>query len=175
LLRRGGRCEGSWHEHESKKGPQGWATEESAGRAHRLQATPRIQRAIELIVQEDKSRDEAAKLVGLTDNALYKSMKRNSASRAYYANEIRALMTFAKAKAVRTLINELDGPNAAARVAAARIILEDSERSPAASNMPQVPGFAILIADARAVPQALPVGPVINQIAHQPIQEDGQQ
>jgi hypothetical protein len=75
-------------------------------------------------VQEDKSRDEAAKLVGLTDNALYKSMKHNSASRAYYASEIRALMTFAKAKAVRTLINELDGPT--------------------------------------------------NQIAHQPMQEDGQ-
>jgi hypothetical protein len=30
--------------------------------------------------------------------------------------------------------------------------------------MPQLPGFAPLIADART--QALPVGPVINQISH---------
>jgi hypothetical protein len=42
-------------------------------------------------VQEDKSRDEAAKLVGLTDNALYKSMKRNSASRAYSKSQKRQL------------------------------------------------------------------------------------
>jgi hypothetical protein len=63
---------------------------------------------------------------------------------------LKALMHFAKAKAAHALIKELDGPNAAARVAAARTLLEENERSPAGNNMPQVPGFAILIADARA-------------------------
>lgn len=41
----------------------------------------------------------------------------------------------------------------------------------AAGNMPQVPGFAILIADARA-PQVLSVGPVIDQITHRSTIED---
>jgi hypothetical protein len=61
------------------------------------------------------------------------------------------------------------GWNAAARVAADRSILEDSERAPAAGNMPQVPGFVILIADTRS-PQVLPAGPVLDQIALQPAQ-----
>jgi hypothetical protein len=37
------------------------------------------------------------------------------------------------------------------------MILEDNATAPAGNNMPQVPGFAILIADART--QALPAGP----------------
>jgi hypothetical protein len=39
------------------------------------------------------------------------------------------------------LIKELDGPNAAARVSAARSILEDNERGPTNNNMPQVPAL----------------------------------
>jgi hypothetical protein len=80
-------------------------------------------------------------------------------------------MHFAKAKAAHALINELDGPNAAARVAAARTLLEETQQTPAAGNMPQVPGFAILISDART-PQALPIGPVIDQIAHHAIERE---
>jgi hypothetical protein len=132
---------------------------------HRL--TPKVRVAILAIVEDGKSRAEAAKLAGLTDDAVRKAMRDNTAAREFYVSEVRALMTFAKASAVRTLIKELDGPNAAARVAAARTILEDNERAPAGNNMPQVPGFAILIADARTAP-ALPIAPIINQIAHQP-------
>jgi hypothetical protein len=61
-------------------------------------------------------------------------------------------------------------PNAAARGAAGKTLLEENDRGPAGKNMPRVPGFAILIAAARA--QATPVGPVINRIAHQPISSD---
>jgi hypothetical protein len=61
-------------------------------------------------------------------------------------------------------------PNAAARVAAAKTLLEENDRGPAGNNMPRVPGFAILIAEARA--QAMPLGPVINRIAHQPVSSD---
>jgi hypothetical protein len=71
-------------------------------------------------------------------------------------------MSFSKARAVHALIKEMDGPNAAARVAAARTILEDSDRAPASNNMPQVPGFAILIADARSSQQVLDVTPFTN-------------
>ena len=41
--------------------------------------------------------------------------------------------------------------------AAARMLLEENERSPAGNNMPQIPGFAILIADARSVPETIDV------------------
>jgi hypothetical protein len=101
---------------------------------HRL--TPKVRIAIEAIVQDNLSRAEAAKLAGLTDDALRKAMKGNPVAREFYTSEVRALMQFAKAKAAHALIKELNGPNAAARVAAARTILEDSERSPAANNMP---------------------------------------
>ena len=117
-----------------------------------------------------KSRAEAAKLAGLTDDAVRKGMMDNPAAREFYASEVKALLHFAKAKAAHALIKELDGPNAAARVAAARTVLEESQQSPAGNGMPQIPGFAILIADARA--QAIPVGPVLNQIAHQPTSPD---
>jgi hypothetical protein len=85
---------------------------------HRL--TPRVRTAIEAIVHENKPRAEAAKLAGLTDDALRKSLKNNPAAREFYASEVKALLHFAKAKAAHALINELDGPNAAARVASAR-------------------------------------------------------
>jgi hypothetical protein len=125
---------------------------------HRL--TPKIRVAILAIVEENKSRAEAAKLAGLTDDALRKSMRDNSAARAFYASEVKALLNFAKAKAAHALIKELTGPNAAARVAAARSLLEENERAPAGNNMPQVPGFAILIADARSVSQPIDVTPL---------------
>jgi len=114
---------------------------------------------------------EAAKIAGLTEDAIRKAMRDNGAVREFYSSQIKALMTFAKAKAAHTLIKELDGSNATARVAAARIILEDNATAPAGNNMPQVPGFAILIADARAT-QTLSVRPVIDQITHWSATED---
>jgi len=72
-------------------------------------------------------------------------MKDNPVAREFYMSEVRALMQFAKAKAAHALIKELDGPNAAARVAAARTILEDNERAPASNGVAQVPGFSILL------------------------------
>jgi hypothetical protein len=46
-------------------------------------------------------------------------MKGNAAAREFYTSELKALLYCAKAKAAHTLINELTGPNAAARVVAA--------------------------------------------------------
>jgi hypothetical protein len=65
-------------------------------------------------------------------------------------------------------------PIAASRVAAARTILEDNEHAAPGNNMPQVSGFAILIADAHSA-QALPVGPVLKQVTHQTIDQRREQ
>jgi hypothetical protein len=129
---------------------------------HRL--TPKMQIAILAIVEDNLSRAEAAKVAGLTDDAVRKAMRDNAAARTFYVSEVKALMNFAKAKAAHALIKELDGPNAAARVASARTLLEENERTPVGNNMPQVPGFAILIADARATQQPIDVMP-LNRVA----------
>jgi hypothetical protein len=125
---------------------------------HRL--TPKMRVAILAIVEDNKSRVEAGKVAGLTESAIRKAMRDNSAAREFYANEVKALLRFAKAKAAHALIAELDGPNAAARVAAARSILEDNATAPAGNGMPQIPGFAILISDARSSPHPIDITPL---------------
>jgi len=125
---------------------------------HRL--TPKMRTAILAIVEDGKSRAEAAKVAGLTEDAIRKAMRDNSAARGFYNNELKLLLHCAKAKAVHTLIKELDGPNAAARVASARTLLEDNDRTSAGNNMPQVPGFAILIADTRSFQPPIDVTPL---------------
>jgi hypothetical protein len=124
---------------------------------HRL--TPRMRTAILAIVEDNKSRAEAAKVAGLTEDAVRKAMRDNAAAREFYSSELKLLLHCAKAKAAHTLIKELDGPNAAARVAAARTLLEDNDRT-SGNNMPQVPGFAILIADTRSSQQPIDVTPL---------------
>jgi hypothetical protein len=125
---------------------------------HRL--TPKVRIAILAIVEDNKSIAEAAAVARLTTSAIRKAMRDNSAARDFYVSELRALLHCAKAKAVHALINELDGENAAARVAAARTLLEDHDKTSAGNNLPQVPGFAILISDARSSPQPIDVTPV---------------
>jgi hypothetical protein len=126
--------------------------------------------AIRAIVENNKSRADAAKLAGLTEDAVRKGMRENSAARQFYVDELKALMTCAKAQAAHALIKELTGPNAAARVAAARAILEEIQQTPAGNGMPQVPDFAILIADARSSQNQIDVTPALNglPVAHAP-------
>lgn len=117
--------------------------------------------AILAIVEDGKSPADAVKVAGLTPDAIRKAMHDNSAARQFYVDELKALMTCGKAQAAHALIKvRMLAPEL-------RLILEESQQTPADNGMPQVPGFAILIADARTA-QALPVGPVLNQIAHQP-------
>jgi hypothetical protein len=125
---------------------------------HRL--TPKVRIAILAIVEDGKTIAEAATVAGLTKDAIRKAMRDNSAARDFYVSELRALIYCAKAKAAHALIKELDGPNAAARVAAARTIMENSDGTSAGNNMPQVPGFAILIADTRSSQQPIDVTPL---------------
>jgi hypothetical protein len=127
--------------------------------------TPKMRVAILAIVEDNKSRAEAAKIAGLTPDSIRKAMKGNAAAREFYTSELKALLYCAKAKAAHALINELTGSNAAARVAAARTLLEENIQSPAANNMPQVPGFAILIADARSFQPPIDVTPLPMALA----------
>jgi hypothetical protein len=134
---------------------------------HRL--TPKVRIAILAIVEDGKSIAEAAAVAGPTKDAIRKAMRDNSAARDFYMSELKALIHCAKAKAAHALIKELEGPNAAARVAAARTLLEDNDRNPAGNGMPQVPGFAILIADARSFQQPIDVAPLNGMpMAHAP-------
>jgi hypothetical protein len=82
---------------------------------------------------------------------------RHAPAREFYNTEFKLLLTAAKAKAAHTLIKELDGPNAASRVAAARTILEGDKQAPISAGMPQVPGFSILIVDGRTQPNTIDV------------------
>ena len=113
--------------------------------------------AIAAIVEDNLPRAEAAKIAGLTEDAVRKAMRDNSAARTYYSAAVKELMTFTKARAVHTLIKELTGNNAAARVAAARTLLEEAPHAVPGGNMPQAPGFAILIADQRSQAMPLPI------------------
>jgi hypothetical protein len=121
--------------------------------------------AIEGIVQDNLSRADAAKAAGLSEDAVRKTIKANAAVRESYNAELKALWQFAKAKALHAVIAELVGPNASARMSAARILLEEPERTPASANMPQVPGFAILIQDARANQQPIDITPLNGMAA----------
>jgi predicted DNA-binding protein YlxM (UPF0122 family) len=78
---------------------------------HRL--TPKVKAAIEAMVEDGLSVEEAAKSAGLTRSALYKAMRHQPAM-SFYAAEVKALQTCAKHQAVHALIKELTGDNAAA-------------------------------------------------------------
>ena len=121
---------------------------------HKL--TPRMRTAIIALVETGKDMEAAAAEAGLTPNAIYKAMHHASA-REFYNAELKLLLTAAKAKAAHTLIKELDGPNAASRVAAARTILEGDKQAPISAGMPQAPGFSILIIAAGAQPNTIDV------------------
>jgi hypothetical protein len=121
---------------------------------HKL--TPRMRTAIIALVETGKDMEAAAAEAGLTANAIYKAM-RHAPAREFYNAELKLLLTAAKAKAAHTLIKELDGPNAASRVAAARTILEGDKQAPISAGMPQVPGFSILIVDGRTQPNTIDV------------------
>jgi hypothetical protein len=110
--------------------------------------------AIIALVENGKDMDGAAAEAGLTAGAIYKALK-NAPVREFYLAELKLLLTGAKAKAAHTLIKELDGPNAASRVAAARTLLETDKAPQISAGMPQMPGFSILVVDARSQPKTI--------------------
>jgi hypothetical protein len=85
-----------------------------------------VKSAITSMVEDDLSRKEA----GLTDDALRKAMQANPQARAFYVSAVRELIICTKHHAVHVLRKEMTGPNAAARVAAARTLLADETAKP---------------------------------------------
>jgi hypothetical protein len=136
---------------------------------HRL--TPKMRTAIVAMVEDGLTVEEAAKVAGLTQSAIYKAMKHEPA-RQFYTSELRQLLHCTKHLAAHALIKELKGDNAAARVAAARTLLaDDATKAPIATGMPQAPGFSILIVDGRsAAGQALPNGHALPMIEARPVE-----
>jgi hypothetical protein len=151
------------------------------------QLTAEMCTAVRLIVQDGLPRAEAAKLANMPSHCPDKSANLHSSANAADMLNV-SERTVKAAKQVRErgaseLISAVErgevSVSAAAdvaaaltlqpRVAAARTLLEENERAPGGNGMPQVPGFAILIADARV--QALPVGPVLDQIGHHPYRQ----
>jgi hypothetical protein len=118
---------------------------------HRL--TPKMRAAITAIVEGGKTLQDAAAEAGLTVSAIYKGMK-TAPVREFYLEELHLLRTCAKAAAAHVLIKEMTGPNAAARVAAAKAILDDEAGRAGGAPGQSAPNFIIVIGDQRAQPQA---------------------
>jgi hypothetical protein len=118
---------------------------------HRL--TPKVQAAIEAMVAGDLTVKEAAAAGGLTDRALYIAMS-HALVMAFYAAETDRLKRGTKHRAVHAARKELKGPNASARVAAARIFLEEgpNDRDGLGRAQIQAPGVTIVIQQAPTVP-----------------------
>jgi hypothetical protein len=126
---------------------------------HKL--TPKMRLAIIALVENGENMDQAAASAGLTKDAIYRALK-NPPVRQFYHAELKLLLTAAKAKAVHSLIKELDGTNAAARVAAARTLLEHDKAPQIQSGMPQTAGFGFLIIDGRTQQQkAIDITPTL--------------
>jgi hypothetical protein len=123
---------------------------------HRL--TPKMRAAIEVMIDDGLTIEEAANAAGITSSAIRKAMKHPPA-REFYVTSLRALLNCTKHLAAHALIKELKGDNAAARVAAARTLLADDAKPVAVQGMPQIPGFSFLVIDARTpAGQPLPNG-----------------
>ena len=140
---------------------------------HRM--TPKMRGAITTLVEQGLTIEQAAKAAGVHPSAIRKAM-RHPPAREHYVSELRMLLQCAKAAAAHTLIKELTGDNAAARVAAARTLLADDDRKTAAQGMPQMPGFTFMLVDARGsqTGQAIPNGnaaPMI-EVAARPVDAD---
>ena len=134
---------------------------------HRL--TPKVRDAIIAMVEDGMKVEDAAKSAGLTLSAIYKAMK-NPPARQFYIQELRALLHTTKHLAAHALINELTGPNAAARVAAARGLIEANpdERTYADRGPQQSAGITIVIETGAQQPRVL--GPPVIDVT--PARED---
>jgi hypothetical protein len=94
-------------------------------------------------------------------------MKVSPLARLYYEDQVRTFVRCLRHEAAHALRKELNGPNAAARVAAARTLLGDDMASPAPQTPPAQPGVVIVIEQAKP----LPLTPMI-EIPARPVEAD---
>jgi hypothetical protein len=97
------------------------------------------------MVEEDLSIAEAAKRGGLSESAVYKA-RQHAVVQQYYRQKVRELVGFTKHKAVHALRKEMEGPNAASRVSAARALWLEGDDSPRMDHrVPGSPGLVVII------------------------------
>jgi hypothetical protein len=97
------------------------------------------------MVGENLSRKDAAKQVGMTDQAVRIALRDNPLARNFYTEEVRSFVNATRHEAAHVLRNEmLNGTNAAARVSAARMFLEDFGK-PAPPTTQPIPGLVVVI------------------------------
>jgi hypothetical protein len=131
---------------------------------HRM--TPRVKQAVSEMVECGLTVQQAADIAGLTASGLYKAL-RLPPVQDHYVAELRALRLSLKSRALHALAKELDGENAAARVSAARSLLEGGDAAAASANSrpQQMPGFSFLLVDNRGNALPSPVPPLVEHDA----------
>jgi len=125
---------------------------------HRVK--PKMAIAVAAIVEQNASLDAAADAAGLTKDAVYHGLK-NPAVRAHLFEALQPLKIIGKVRAMHALLDELSGPNRAARVAAARTLMENDPTIPLDGSFRPQPGITIIIEREAGVHPRV-VGPVID-------------
>ena len=122
---------------------------------HHMRKTPApsgsVPRALDLMVYEGHSRDQAAKLVGMLPKSLANALRRASVKQ-YYAQALEILRTSERARNIHALTAVRDeSSNAMARVAAVKT-LEQIEDVAVGTSAPTRPGIIIVIGGAPPCP-----------------------
>jgi hypothetical protein len=140
----------------------------STERSKPLAVTGRLKMAIELMIWEKHSRDDAAKAAGMAPKSLYNAFRKHHVL-AYFRAELRALKESARAKNFHHLEKiAAESGNDMAKVAAIKVMenLTEEEGRGAAGPVTQ-PGLTIVIQNAPAPQMALrPVDLTLDYDSH---------
>jgi hypothetical protein len=115
----------------------------SAGEPVRV-VTTKMKAVIDVWVDEDLTRAEAAKHGGLTESALRKAMQHRPAQQ-YYQQRVKQLADGSRHKAVHTLLRVMEGKNEAAKVSASKVLLETEDHPRLERQVPGAPGLVVII------------------------------
>lgn len=137
-------------------------------RSSPLKVTGRLRHAVELMIWQGHSRDEAAAAAGLKPKSLYNAFRKHHV-RAFFRAELGALRESAHAKNFHHLEKiAAESANDMARVSAIKTmsaIAESEEHASTGGRITQ-PGMTILIVQPAAIPPAIDVTPERDPVAN---------
>lgn len=135
------------------------------GRSSRGKVTGKLKVAMDAMIWEGKTRDEAAQHAGLSIHGLREALKRPHV-RAYYRSEIEVLRENERARNLHALVEVRDQKtNHMARVQAVKALEQISETDTPTSGASPSPGVTIrIINQAPASPPLIDVSP--TQVTH---------
>lgn len=118
----------------------------TAKRAGNGGLTPKVRRAIDAMINEGLSRQEAAKAAGLCDNAMYQAF-RKPAVLTYWNDGLQVLRTGTRARNIQRLTEIRDqDKNLNAAVSAVKVLEEAADhRQQAAAGRTAMPGIIVQI------------------------------